>query len=82
MPNSRSKIKGHNENILQPKPTKPQKLCNWLVKEDFPMNGLCLNILYEATIKCSNSIYKKKDTKVSVKRHSRNVIQTTENHST
>ena len=84
MPNTRSKIKDYNENTLRPKPTEPQKLCNWLVKEDFPMNGLGLtsNILYQTTINCSNSKYKKKDTKVSVKRHSRNVIQTTKNHST
>ena len=46
--NIRLKINGHNKNILQPKPTKPQKLCHCLVKEDFPMNGLCLasSILY------------------------------------
>ena len=84
MPNTRSKIKDYNGNTLRPKPTEPQKLCNWLVKEDFPMNGLGLtsNILYQTTINCSNSKYKKKDIKVSVKRHSRNVIQTTKNHST
>ena len=59
MPNIRSKINGHNQKILQPKPTEPQKLCNRLVKEDCPMNGLCLtsSILYQATIKCSNSKY-------------------------
>ena len=83
MPNIRSKINGHNKKILQPKPTEPQKLCNCLVKKDCPMNGLCLtsSILYQATIKCSDSKYKKKDTKESVKQHSRNVIQTTENQS-
>ena len=49
MPNIRSKTNGHNKKrILQPKPTEPQKLCNCLLKEDFPMNELCLtkSILY------------------------------------
>ena len=38
--------------MLQPKLIEPQKLCNCLVKEDCPMNGLCLtsSILYQATI--------------------------------
>ena len=62
MPNLRSKINGHNKKMLQPKPTKPQKLCNCYVKEDCPMNGLCLtsSILYHTTIKCSDSKYKEK----------------------
>ena len=62
MPNIRSKINGHNKKILQPKPAEPQKLCNCLVKEDCPLNGLCLrsSILYQATIKCSDSKYKQK----------------------
>ena len=62
MPNIRSKINGHNKKILQPKPAEPQKLCNCLVKEDCPLNGLCLtsSILYQTTIKCSNSKYKQK----------------------
>ena len=53
MPNIRSKINGHNKKILQPKPAEPQKLCNCLVKEDCPLNGLCLtsSILYQDTIK-------------------------------
>ena len=53
MPNIRSKINNHNKKILQPKPTEPQKLCNCRIKEDWPMNGLCLtsSILYQATIK-------------------------------
>ena len=84
MLNIRSKINGCNKKILQPKPTEPQKLCNCLVKEDSPRNGLCLtsSILYQATQKCSDSKYKQKNTKESVKRHSRNVIQTPKNHST
>ena len=62
MPNIGSKINGDNKKILQPKPTGPQKLCNCLVKEDCPLNGLCLtsSILYQATIKCSDSKYKQK----------------------
>ena len=42
MPNIRSKINSHNKKILQPKPPEPHKLCNCLVKEDCPLNGLCL----------------------------------------
>ena len=47
---------------MQPKPAEPHKLCNCLIKEDCPMNGLCLtsSILYQATIKCSDSKYKQK----------------------
>ena len=62
MPNIRSKTNGHNKKTLQPKTTEPQKLCNCLVKEDCPLNGLCLrsSILYQATIKCSDSKYKQK----------------------
>ena len=71
--------------MLQPKPTVPQKLCNCLVKEDCPMNGLFLTaiVLYEAILKCSDSKYKQKRCKgISVTRHSRNATQTTKNHST
>ena len=62
MPNIRSEINSHNKKILQSKPTEPQKLCNCLIREDCPMNGLCLtsNILYQATITCSDSKYKQK----------------------
>ena len=62
MPNIRSKMNDHNKKILQPKPTEPQKLCNCLVKEDCPLNGLCLtsSVLYQTTIKCSDSKYKQK----------------------
>ena len=62
MPNIRSKINGHNKKILQSKPTEPQKLCNCLIREDCPMNGLCLtsSILYQATITCSDSKFKQK----------------------
>ena len=84
----RSKINGHSKKILQHNPAEPQKLCNCLVKEDCPMNGIYLmsSILYQATLKCSDSKYKKtpknpRKTKESVKRHSRNVMLTTKNHS-
>ena len=62
MPNIRSKINGHNKKILQPEPAEPQELCNCLVKEDCPLNGLCLesSILCQATIKCSDCKYKQK----------------------
>ena len=62
MPNIRSKINGGNKKILQPKPAEPQKLCNCFVKEDSPLDGLCLksSILYQATtIKCSDSKQKR-----------------------
>ena len=47
-----SKINGHNKKKkkkLQSKPTEPQILCNCLVKEDCPMNGLFLksNTLFD-----------------------------------
>ena len=62
MPNIRSKITSHNKKVLQSKPTEPQKLCICLIREDCPMNGLCLtsSILYEATITCSHSKFKQK----------------------
>ena len=62
MPNIRPKIKGHKKQILQPKPTEPKQLCNCLVKEDCPMNGLSLtsSILYQATRKSSDSEYGQK----------------------
>ena len=50
MPSIRSKINGHSKKILQPKPT------------DLLMKRLCLtsSILYQATMKCSDSKYKHK----------------------
>ena len=48
---------------------------------DCPLNGLCLasSILYQATIKCSDSKYKPKRYKEICET---NVMQTTKNHST
>ena len=62
IPNIRSKIYGHNNKIVQPKPTELQKLYSCLAKEGCPMNGLCFtsNILCQATINCSDSKYKQK----------------------
>ena len=62
MPNITSKINDHNRKILQPKPAEPQKLWNCIVKEDCSLNRLCLTsgILYQATIKCSDSKHKQK----------------------
>ena len=73
MPNIRSKINYHNKNILQLKPTEPQKLCNCLVKQDFPINGLCLtsSILYQVAMKCNHSKYKQK----KIQRNLRNDLQ-------
>ena len=42
MSNTRSEINGHKKKILWPKPTEAQTLCSCLVKEDCPVNGLCL----------------------------------------
>ena len=83
MPNIRSKINGHNK-ILQPKPAEPQKLCNCLVKEDCPLNGLCLrsSILYQATIKCSDSKYKQKKYKGSCETTFKKRYANHKNHST
>ena len=69
--------------MVQPKPTASQNLYNCPVK-DCPINGLRLTsgILYQATIKCNDSKYKKKHTKESLKRRpSRKVMQTKKNHS-
>ena len=85
MSNIRSKVNGHNKKILQAKPIERQKLCNRLVKEDCPLNGLCLmsGILYQATTKRSDSKYQhRRDTKKSMKRPSRIVMQITKNNST
>ena len=70
MPNIRSKMNDHNKKILQPKPAEPQKLCICLIKEDCPLNGLCLtsSVLYQTTIKCSDSKYKQKRCKGSCER--------------
>ena len=56
------KNKQPQQKILQPQPAEPQKLCNCLLEEDCPLNGLCLksSILYQATVKCSYSKYKQK----------------------
>ena len=73
MPNIRSKINGHNKKILQPKPAEPQRLYHCLVKEDCPLNALCLKsiILYQATIKCNDSKYKQMRYKGVLNRHRR-----------
>ena len=62
MPKHQIKNKWSHKKMLQHKPTELQELCNCLVKEDCPMNGLCLtsSILYQATIKYSNDKYKQK----------------------
>ena len=49
------KNKWSYQKILQLKPTELQKLCNCLVKEDCPMDGLCLTIC-----KYNDSKYKQK----------------------
>ena len=76
MPNIRSKINSHDKKIVQPKPVEPQKLCNCLIKKEWIiLNGSCStsSILYQATIKCSDSKYKQKE----VQRNLSNDIQET-----
>lgn len=62
MSNIKSKVNGHNKKMLPPKTIEPQNLCNCLIKENFPMNEICLksSILCQATIKCSDIKYKQK----------------------
>ena len=62
MRNIQSKTNGHNKKMLQLKPIEPQTLCNGLVKEDCPTNGLCLtsSLLSQATIQRNDSKYKQK----------------------
>ena len=57
MPNTTPKINDHKKKYCNPS---PPKLCNCLIKEDCLLNELCLlsSILYQATIKCSDSKYK------------------------
>ena len=84
MSNFRSKINGQNKKILQPQPAEPQKLCNCLVKVDCPLNGLCLtsSILYQATIKCSDSKYKQKRYKGICEKTFKKRYANHKNHST
>ena len=42
MPNLKSLINSHNQNILRDQPQSTPKICNCLKKEDCPMNGFCL----------------------------------------
>ena len=60
MPNIRSKINKRSQQ--KNTTTQAHRATNCLVKENCPMNGLCLtsSILYQATIKCSDSRYKQK----------------------
>ena len=62
MSNIKSKVNGHNKKILPLKTIESQDLCNYLIKESFPMNEICLkfSILCQATIKCSGIKYKQK----------------------
>ena len=59
MPNLKSLINSHNQNILRDQPQSSPKTCNCLKKEDCPMNGFCLtkSLLYYATITCDKENY-------------------------
>ena len=61
MPNLKSLINSHNQNILRDQSQSTPKTCNCLKKEDCPMNGFCLtkSLLYYATITCGKENYTK-----------------------
>ena len=61
IPNLKSLINSHNQNILRDQPQSTPKTCNCLKKEDCPMNGFSLtkSLLYYATITCDKENYTK-----------------------
>ena len=61
IPNLKTLINSHNQNILGDQPQSTPKTWNCLRKEDCPMNGLCLTktLLYYATITCDKENYTK-----------------------
>ena len=61
MPNLKSLINSHNQNVLKDQPQSSPETCNCLEKEDCPMNGLCLkeSLLYYTTITCHKGNYAK-----------------------
>ena len=61
MPNLKSLINSYNQNVLKDQPQSTLKNCNYLKKEDYPMNVLCLteSLLYFATITCDKENYTK-----------------------
>ena len=69
MPNSKTKIKAHNRDILRNTPSKNAKQCNCEQRENCPMNGACLkeSVVYYATISCNDKNYKPKLYKESCK---------------
>ena len=57
MPNIKTIISSHNQQIINPTNNKEnQKLCNCQIKENCPMNNECMttNIIYEATLTSPN----------------------------
>ena len=61
MPNLKSLINSHNQNILRDQPQSTPETCNCLKKEHCPMNGFCLTkcLLYYATITYDKENYTK-----------------------
>ena len=59
MPNLKSLINSHNQNVLKDQPQSTPKTCNCLKKEDCRMNGLCLTESVYATITCDKKNYTK-----------------------
>ena len=62
MPNIKTKIKTHNRKIQQNVPPKSTKHCNCQQKENFPINGACVqeSLVCYATISCNGKNYKPK----------------------
>ena len=80
MPHIRSKINGHTKKrYYNPSPQSLKIYATALLKKIAQCLTIMFNVKYFITVKCSDSKYKKKDTKEYVIRHSRNVIQTTKN---
>ena len=61
MPNLKSLINSHNQNILRDQPQSTPETCNCLKKEHCPMNGFCLTkcLLHYATITYDKENYTK-----------------------
>ena len=57
MPNIKTKINSDNRQILR---NTLSKHCNCQQKENCPINGACVSLVYYATINCNNKNYKPK----------------------
>ena len=80
MPNMKSLMNDRNQKTLQAQPQISPKSCNFIKKDDCPMNVLCLteSVLHYAKISCEG---KKSPTciKEFSKQGSKNALQSTKN---